>query len=235
MKKEIVILAKSVKRGQYCIAGREIIRKNSKLHIGDWIRPISNHDEGAISSSEARLLDGELPEFLDIVEIGVVENVQDPTQPENWMISTEEWKKTGAVTKDSICNVCTEKPDVLWESSFGKNDRITTDDFLRYDHDSSIFLIKPERFVMRIYTEYNQFQGYDQKKRRGKIWYNSIEYDLAITDPEIDKKYFRPFPGIDDGVKEFDVVPETCVICVSLTPEFNGSHYKVIATVIEND
>jgi hypothetical protein len=236
MKKDIVILAKSVKRGQYCIAGREIIRRNSELHIGDWVRPISNHDEGAVSSSEARLLDGNLPEYLDIVEIDVVENVKDPTQPENWMISTETWKKKGAVTKkNQFYNVFTEEPAVLWESSFGKNDRITTDDFLLYNHDFSICMIKPEKFVMRIYTEYNQYQGYNQKKRRGKIWYNGIEYDLAITDPEIDEKYFHPFPDINDGVIEFELAPETCVLCVSLTPEFNGSHYKVITTVIEND
>jgi len=236
MKKEIVILAKSIKRGQYCIAGREIIRKNSEVLLGDWVRPISNHDEGAVSSSEARLLDGNLPECLDIVEIDVVENVKDPTQPENWIISTGTWEKRGAVTKkNQFCNVCTEEPCVLWESSSGKNDRITTDDFLLNNHDFSICMIKPEKFVVQIYTEYNQFQGYDQKKRRGKILYHGTEYDLAITDPDIDKKYFQPFPGINDGVIEFEFIPETYVICVSLTPEFNGYHYKVIATVIEND
>ena len=235
MKKEIVILAKSVKRGHYCIAGREIIRKNSELYIGEWCRLVSSHDEGAISAQEARLVEGGFPNFLDIIEFEVKKNVQDPTQPENWLITPNSWKKIGSITKISVFNVCLEKFDTLWGSSCGKTDRITTADYLQNYHSSSICIVKPEKFIMELYTEYNPFQGYNQKKRRGKIWYKGVLYNLAITDPEIDKKYFRPFPSIDEGVKRIELNPENCLLCISLTPEFQGYHYKVIATVIENE
>jgi hypothetical protein len=88
---------------------------------------------------------------------------------------------------------------------------------------------------MYIYTEFNEYKGYNQKKRRGKIWYKGLLYNLSITDPEMDSKYFFPFPGIDEGVKEIELNADGCLICVSLTPEFQGYHYKVISKVIEND
>ncbi len=37
------------------------------------------------------------------------------------------------------------------------------------------------------------------------------------------------------NIKAFELVSATSVICVSFAPEFNCFHYKVIATVIEND
>jgi len=235
MKKEIVVLAKSVKRGQYCIAGREIIRKNSKLYIGCWCRPISNHDEGAISHKEARLVGGGSPNFLDIIELILDGNAQDPTQPENWLISPESWRKIGRIRKPSIFNVGVEDPDTLWAGSNGRTDRITTDEYIQNDYNSSICIIKPDKFVMEFYTEYNQFKGYNQKKRRGKLWHKCLLYNLAITDPEMDNKYFSPFPNENEGVKELELNAENCLICISLTPEFQGYHYKVIPKVIEND
>ena len=87
---------------------------------------------------------------------------------------------------------------------------------------------------MEVSTFYNEFEGREKKRRRGKFFYNGVRYNLAITDPEIDRKYFRPFPGIDDGVRQIPMDVNNCLLCISLAPEFNGYHYKLIATVIEN-
>jgi hypothetical protein len=235
MKKEIVVLAMSVKRSQYCIAGREIIRKNSELHIGNWCRPVSNHDEGAISPREAQIVGGGLPNFLDIIEITVYENAEDPTQPENWRISSGNWIKTGKIRKSSVYSACVEEPTNLWLGNCHSTDRIATREYIQKNYSSSICIIRPEKFIMYIYTEFNEYKGYNQKKRRGKIWYKGLLYNLSITDPEMDSKYFFPFPGIDEGVKEIELNADGCLICVSLTPEFQGYHYKVISKVIEND
>jgi len=102
MKKEFVLLAKSVKHGQNCIAGREIFRSGSKLQLGSWIRPISDHDEGAINTLEILLEGGGLPQFLDIIEIYVGNNINNPTQPENWLLEKKKWKKTGRVAVASV-------------------------------------------------------------------------------------------------------------------------------------
>lgn len=235
MKKEILILAKSIKRGQHCVAGREIIRTQSRMLIGEWIRPVSDHDEGAISSKEALLEKGGLPHVLDIIQVELKENAENPTQPENWLIDKGKWKKTGKIDSSSLFKHFIETPNDLWISDSGESDRVATDDYLKNNCDSSIVIIRPDEFVMKIYTEYNPFKGYNQKKRRGIFLYNGINYNLSITDPEIDKKYFNPFPGIDDEAKEIVMDTDKCLLCISLTPEFQGSHYKLIATIIENE
>lgn len=234
-KKKFVVLSKSIKYGQNCVAGREINHNESELTLGPWIRPVSDHDKGAVSTLEIMLKDGGLPHFLDIIEIEVDRNENNPIQPENWLIEKKRWKKTGRIDVDSVFKHFIERPANLWEGSFCQPDRISTDEYIRSEYNSSLCIIKPETFSMEICVIFNEFEGREQKRRRGKFLYNGVNYDLAITDPEIDRKYFRHFPGIDDGIKQITMDVEKCLLCISLTPEFNGYHYKLIATVIENE
>ena len=235
MKKEIVLLAKSVKHGQNCIAGREIMRNGSKLQLGPWIRPVSDHDEGAVSTLEIMIEGGRLPQFLDIIEIEVNRNINNPTQPENWLIEKTKWTKTGKIGINSVFKHFIENPPNLWSAALCQPDRIDTNEYIRNGYNSSLCVIKPDTFVMEIDTFFNHFEGREQKRRRGKFLYNSVDYDLAITDPVTDRKYFSPFPGIDDGIKQITMDTEKCLLCISLAPEFNGYHYKLVATVIENE
>lgn len=233
-KKEIVLLAKSVKYRQYCIAGREIIRNERRLRLGAWIRPISDHDAGALSPSDIILKNGREPFFLDIIQIDVIRNINNHTQPENWTINKNTWKKTGRVRIESIFQHLIEAPPSLWGDDFCQSDRITSDRYIRNYYNSSLCIIQPKSFIMEISTIHNGFEGREKKRRRGKFFYNGVHYDLAITDPEVDRKYFRPFPGINDGVRQIPMDVKKCLLCISLAPEFNGYHYKLIATVIEN-
>lgn len=195
-KKVFVLLVNSIKHGQNCVAGREIIRQGNQLQLGPWIRPVTDHDNGAVSTSEMLLENGGLPQFLDILEIEVSENVNDPTQPENWRLCTEKkWKKTGEIQLKSIFEYFIESPVNLWRGTCCKIDRIDTAGYMGNGFNSSICIIKPDFFVMEIFTTYNEFEGREQKRRRGKFSYNGVTYNLAITDPDIDRKYFRPFPG----------------------------------------
>ena len=236
LKKEIVLLVKSIKHGQNCVAGREIIRHGTQLHLGPWIRPVTNHDNGAVNTSEMLYENGYIPEFLDLVEIEVDGNVNNPTQPENWLICNgKKWKKTGQIDRQTVFNHFIEEPPNLWSGNFCQPDRIDTAGYMDNGFNSSICIIKPAFFVMEIFTTYNEFEGREQKRRRGKFSYNGVTYNLAITDPDIDKKYFRPFPGNNDGVKQITLNPEKCLLCISLAPEFNGYHYKLIAKVIEGE
>ena len=58
-------------------------------------------------------------------------------------------------------------------------------------------------------------------------WLNKKQYNKSLL-----KKYFPNISDIPDGI----INPEdqdNCLLCVSLTPDFKGYHYKIIATVIE--
>ena len=144
MKKEIVLLAKSVKHGQNCIAGREVIRVADKLQLGTWVRPISNHDEGAIATHEMLLEGGGIPQFLDIIEIEVNKNVDNPTQPENWLIGNAKWKKTGRIGIKSVFDHFVENPPNLWTCAHCQPDRIDTAGYISSGYNTSICIIKPD-------------------------------------------------------------------------------------------
>jgi len=234
MKKEIVLIAKSVKNAQYCVAGREILRNSSNLQLGEWIRPISRHDEGAVSRTEILLANLSLPQFLDIIQISVKKRNHTHTQPENWVINKRQWQKTGAISIGSISSFV-ENPDNLWIGKGYQTDRISPPDFTEKGYNSSLCIIRPTAFSMVISTEYNPFTNRNKKRRRAIFRYNEVDYDLAITDPDIHEKYFVPFPGIDDALKTINMDVERCLLCVSLAPEFNGYHYKLIAKIIEHE
>jgi hypothetical protein len=65
--------------------------------------------------------------------------------------------------------------------------------------------------------------------------YAGTEYNLPITDPTMDSRYFQSFPALDQPPREIACrSPASCLLVVSLAPPFkDGYHYKVVATVLE--
>ncbi len=91
MKKLIVILAKSAKYGNYCVAGIE-------LSTNKWIRPISHDEkiEDAVTAAELTCTDKTEAQILDIVEIDFEDTpVANEVQPENSFFQNTAWQKYG--------------------------------------------------------------------------------------------------------------------------------------------
>ena len=84
--KHLVILANSIKKGARCIAGKVVTIGPSHYNIGDWVRPITEHDEGAVSDGESLLENGAQPKVMQFVEVPLLGHASDPVQPENWYI-----------------------------------------------------------------------------------------------------------------------------------------------------
>ena len=89
MKKTIIIMAKSNKHSNYCVAGIDV-------DTGAWIRPISNNIdlEGAVLLSDATYSSGKEIEIFDIVEIEFIKHSPSIAQCENYLYdSSVKWKK----------------------------------------------------------------------------------------------------------------------------------------------
>lgn len=72
--KRMLVLANSVKNDKVngrCIAGREVIEKDNKPHLGLWFRPVSNHGAGEIYPGERLYKDGREVGVLDIADVPV--------------------------------------------------------------------------------------------------------------------------------------------------------------------
>ncbi len=230
--KRILILANSTKHyPKSCVAGRELIDEGvGKTRWGGWIRPVSNHDEGALDFGERRVAGGADPKPLDVVQVPLTASENNPLQPENWQIQTgQPWIKQATHDILSLTSLV-EAPESLWFDSTQKSDRASAAVLQQLSGFQSLYLIRPEAFQIQIRSRV--WEGYATKQQRGLFTYRGKHYDLALTDPLIGRKYFPDYPQTQEGIIQPDD-PRRILLCVSLTPPFHALHYKVIATVFE--
>lgn len=225
-RKKIIILANSIRSNQRCIAGKELINSNN---IGCWIRPISSNSEGEISLTESRLQDNQQPMVFDIVEIEFDDNENNEYQPENFFIKISPWIKKGIYHKENI-NLLQDSPEDLWYENSYRTDRISVESLNNKKPIESLYLIKINSFQLELYTEDTPWGI--KHRRRAIFDYKNKHYNLPITDPAFGDIYCNDIPAVNEEkkVKSFD---DTCYLCVSLAKEFNGYHYKIVATIIE--
>jgi hypothetical protein len=229
--KRVHILANSVKNGQHCIAGRELIDRGGRRLFGEWIRPVSRHGEGELSASDCRLPNGQTPKIFDVVDISVEEYAGSGSQPENWFIDPHQrWRPVKIEGK--LPEVIVDSPPLLWPHSSIRRDRISPEALANLNCRHSLYLIEVNDF--RIQVGWRDYEGKLSTRRRALFRYNGRDYDFSLTDPVMTDKHCSPFPKPEDGIKTIMLDSGgDCLLCVSLTPPFNDYHYKIVATVIE--
>jgi hypothetical protein len=232
--KRILVLANSTKHyPKSCVAGRELIDDDGKARWGGWIRPVSNHDEGALDFAERRLATGTDPKPLDIVQLSLHSPQDDPIQPENWLIEPgQAWTKISSVSIQELLPLL-EEPQDLWLQPSQPNDRVQKSFLLERPEPCSLYLIKPEQFCFEVRSK--TWDNVTKKKIRAGFTYRRKYYSLALEDPSIIRKYFPDFSKATDGDVQ---VRNQVLLCVSLPQEFKefkepGYHFKVVATVFE--
>lgn len=236
MKKTIGILANSIRRGCHCIAGRELTQRDDQWYWGSWIRPVSSHGEGEVAHQECRYADGSQAAVLDMVEIELATSQPAPHQPENWVIdASHKWRKVGTLSATGLPSVA-EEPAHLWFQRGTKTDRIHSDHALgSVVPFQSLYLIRPTNLHFKIWQAEDQYHDYPRKHRRAIFSYNNAHYNLSITDPTMESRYFRDFPSLNEPAVEIQPnEPNNCLLVVSLAKPFtDGYHYKIVATVLE--
>ena len=230
--KRMLVLANSTKHHpKSCVAGRELIdERGGKTRWGSWIRPVSNHDEGALDFVERRLMDGKDPQPLDVIQVPLSLPENNPLQPENWLIQPGQACMKESSSDAHTLSSLVEEPESLWLDPAQKSDRASASALQRSPNFQSLYLIRPEGFHFQIRSRV--WDGYAKKQSRGLFNCRGKHYDFALTDPVIGRKYFPDYPRTQDGnIQPAD--PRRILLCVSLTPPFHDLHYKVIATVFE--
>ncbi len=230
--KRILVLANSTKHHPMsCVAGREVIQSaDGTIKWGAWVRPVTAHDEGALSVSERGLAGKGDPRPLDLVDVPLLGPENNPLQPENWLIAPNQpWTKNGAVSGNELLALKDEPPN-LWLDPTQKNDRVSAKYLESLPQLQSLYLIRPASFRFEIRSK--TWEGVTKKQQRALFEYRGRHYDLSLTDPIIGKKYFPDFPKTAEGMI---AIKTPMLLCVSLTPEFkqSGYHFKIVATVLE--
>lgn len=220
MNKVFICLANSRKVSGRCIAGKELTANQ----VGGWIRPISERDHHEISEEDRRYQDGQSAQVLDIVELVLKNKSPHPCQLENYVIDDKYfWVKKGKYT-ESLRNIL-DNPATLWNNNFsgtnGINDRVPTQSI---PHPiQSLYLIRPSRLTIIVRIEGAAF-GNAKTKVRANFVYNNVQYEISVTDPEVERKF------IARGIGEYNITTES-FITVSLGEAYDGYYYKLAACI----
>lgn len=201
----IVVFANSVKHGKHCVAGKDIVTKK-------WYRPVSSEDGAELSGEQIRYANkfGKYSvKPLQKIEMSFLRHVPLMHQPENYLISNNEWQQKYSINIQEVAQYL-DNPVDLW----GCGNSICAESILNSEIKiyNSLYLVQVKSSNLYI-TEEN--------KRRISFTYNNIEYDLPVTDPNFDK------------IERCEQVYHN-VLCVSLGERFTRTnrHYKIVASIL---
>lgn len=231
--KRIIVLANSIKKSARCVAGIDVGTGQSLKPAG-WIRPVSGESEGELEPKHMRTNDGAPLVPLDIVDVPLTQPTNDAIHPEDWIVdSGRKWTRSGSLDPKTLGSL-EEKPKDLWLEPGQSTDRVTGEFLSKRPSHQSLYLVKPTDLRIELSYEHNPFKNYNQRKTRVRFVYRGQEYLMNLTDPAFTAKHCTTYPALRASPTVIrPPYGDKCLLCVSLTPVFNGYHYKVVATVLE--
>lgn len=227
--KKMVCFANSIKKHEEslgsCVAGREILAKG----FGDWIRPVSARPSGEISATERLCEDGAAAEVLDVITVPLLHPQPKDHQAENHVIANDRrWVRGRKAAWRHVLAALDTPSGPLWTNGYstrnGLNDHIP--EFVAAKLPRSLYLIRPDALSIIVRTE-PVFDSLPKRRVRAAFSCNKIDYVWAVTDPVIKEEYMLG--------KEGAYCINDAVLCISLGEPFNGSAYKLVATVLTPD
>lgn len=215
--KTVVCFANSRKRGGKCFAGKEWLDGAP----GAWIRPVGDRPWRELEPREMRLDDESEPDHLDVVRIPLAGALPAPHQRENHSIVPRgTWTRVDSLAWEEVPRWI-DSPDTLWKN--GHSSRGCMNNCLPVGAETgvSLHLIRPERFVVEARSG-DLAAGH--RPIRGEFVYHGTRHVASVTDPHVEATLFD-YP---DGRYPID----DAYLCMSLSEEFQGHYYKLIAAVL---
>ena len=217
MDKHFICLANSYKHGGRCIAGVEVVpQSDGSLTIvrhddgrPRWIRPVSMSVNGEIPNHLAESF-----KIFSLVKLYDIEPCPDKAHTEDVHCSRMEICPFDLLPTKSFLNqlIDTQHQAVFYYR--GKAIPATIIDRLNY----SLMLIQPEN--VSAYCDEER----ENSKYRMKFTYFGSNYDFPITDPV----FLEQFKKNPEKYNDLDGV----YLALSLGIEFEGFHFKLVATVV---
>lgn len=213
MTTKIICLANSKKFSERCVAGIEVVKSDNGYKMctenstPKWIRPITKNTHGEFPTQLAENL-----KLLDVIEFKIIEPCPSGYQSENVYFADDSIKKTGEIQLSSKnLDTLAHNTSLLFTNK-GKAVHADVIDTIEY----SLILIKPSNYRVFIKPDNNQL--------RMKFHYNSVEYDLPITDIKFEENFRRNGKMLDSMKNVY--------LTISLAVIHNNWHSKLIAGII---
>ena len=222
--KRIVCLANSRMWGGSCVAGKELLIGGK---IGGWIRPVGAIEGEGLPPWIRQYSNGSEPRLLDIIEVPVLDMAPAGHQQENWLVDeSRSWTKVGDLSSKVLPNLA-DPVDRLWideeGTTSGLNDRFAVE--MADTIEDSLRLLRVAKLDLKVWQPGKDF-GNETRRVYGRFWVSDTEYQLSVTDPEIEREYLAQPNGYCSI--------ESCYLTVSLGKPYKGDIYKLIAAVMRD-
>jgi hypothetical protein len=227
--KRIVVLANSVKRNHWCLAGKELFGEEGNWTPGLWVRPVDPAHEGAVTAETMRLGENRLPRFLDIVDVPILKHAQDANHPEDWAVdASRRWEHRGMATPADLPKLV-DHPPHLWKGWMDAR-KVRGGYVSKMMQPASLYLINPKQGA-RVVVFWDE--ATKRVKKRLHLRHQGQDHEFDVTDPTFEGRYLgsrRPQAETCEVALPAD---GRLYLCLSLTPEFHEAHYKIAATIWE--
>ncbi|MEN1761572.1 dual OB domain-containing protein [Anoxynatronum sibiricum] len=220
MKKSIILLTKSKKYRNYCIAGIDI-------NNGEWVRIVSNDTNihYAVKQEDIMYENNEEAEIFDIIAIECEKDRKSYYQSENYIFDNAYyWEKIGKATINDVLAIkpCENRNFIFYDT----NKKVASDYLKTINSDDiySLMLICPTNVEIIV----KQWSHDEEKKITMNFEYNSNRYRyIPITDEIFNNQHRTKI----DGNYSLHYNP---ILIMSLGEmyERDKCHYKLIASVL---
>ena len=241
MVKTLVILANSIRESHRCVTGKELIPRGPKYDVKGWIRLAHPETErGAVPVESTICADGASAAVLDIVEVKVLGPCADPNHPEDWHFDPRAaWKRIRSVPGKGLAKLA-DKPPSLWKH--GKDSRHVPEGYVsEMPEPASLYLVGAPKdwhvyyWKERVDAPEQSGKFVNKTRRRLSFRYGEHYHEFEITDPAFIERYALFENAKEDEYQEVGIERrEGAYFCLSLTPEWQGRHYKIAATIFES-
>lgn len=163
---------------------------------------------------------------LDIIDIDFLQPLPIGHQTENHLMNHQYcWVRAGRAGWNDAINALDNVTSSLWlnnlSSYYGLHDHVSEAEANTLA--SSLLLIGPLNLTLDVGSEGGKY-GPLKRRVRAKFRHNNFDYNLVVTDPVIETKYF----ALKDG--QYGI--ETAILCISLAQMWKNTAYKLVASII---
>lgn len=205
----MVVLTKSSKYGNNCVAGIEVT-------TGNWVRLVTNDENshGAVSSLDLIYKDKKNVQLLDVIDVAILGVCKDVIQPENVLLDlNKKIEKVGHISLEEVLKI---HPVETNGNILGNvYPYITAKRVSKVRHSLTIVEVKDLEIIQNLNPS-------EEPKTKANFKYGGVEYEnMSVTD--------RNFYSVENR-KKFS----KAILVISIGTPYHERYYKFVSAIYVN-
>ena len=238
MQKHMLVLAKSYKRGGFCIAGIEVgyAANGGQVLKRNWLRPVAADYSDKCTEPMPKSVCGSF-RVGDVVQLDLVAPRPMVAQPENWLWQGSDIHLAHRSANPIALQTIANSANSIWcDPATGRDDQISASYAKSQEIDSSLMLVAPQNLVLTL--ELSQTATGTRRRILASFVHKGQAFQrIAVTDPAVFAVFCNQFPSVPGAwVQKTLNHNDNYWLTLSLSPAFGtpAHHYVLVAAVIDH-